>query len=140
MEKESLALKKCVATEDLHGLSKRLMAMFTYLRMYDERTKSLPPPEPVFLQAMICTGMYKEICPLPQTVKINPAVDYLMALDKEAEIVPDNTIMSLPIVEVCSDCNDCQRLLKKCPTPVGRLKETDVVPIMMPMEWSEPMN
>lgn len=141
MEKESLALKKCVARKDLHGLhglSRRLMAMFTYLQTYDERTKSLLLPRPEFLQAMICTGMYKEICPLPQTVKIDPAVDYLMALDKEAEIVPDNTITSLPIVEVWGDCENCQKLLKECPTPDVRLEETDVVPIMMPMEWSEP--
>ena len=47
-------LVRFLTTRDLHGVSKRLMGM------YEEETKSLPPPEGVVLRAMICTGMHKE--------------------------------------------------------------------------------
>lgn len=141
MQKEVPAFIKFLTSGETKGLSKRLLGMFTYLAMYDEETKSLPPPEPLVLRAMICTGMPKEICPLPQTVLIHPAIDYLVALAIEADVVPDDEIMRRPVFRVHGDCEECQRLLKEYPAnhPVV-LDKTEVIDVLMPVKWSEPVD
>ena len=138
MEKELPALENCVTTGDLRGLSKRQKAMFYYLRRCGKEAKSPPTPEAVDLHAMVCTGVYKEIFPLHEKSKVDPAMDYLTFLVEEGETVADDEIESRPIVKVRGDCEDCQQLLNECPTPVGSLKKTEVVYIMMPWNWDEP--
>lgn len=141
MKKEVPALIKCVTTGNPDSVSKRIKGIFTYLSRYDPNTKTLPSPEPVELRAMICCGLTKEMLPLPVTIKVHPALDYLMVLLDEAEIVPDDDIMKRPVLKVHGYCDECQRLLSVCPTPkdVG-LSKKEIMYVMMPMEWSEPVN
>lgn len=117
-----------------------IMGTFTYLGRYDQETRTLPPPEPVEFRAMNCNGVTKEMLLLPVAIKVHPAMDYLMALLKEADIVPDDDIMKRPVLKLHGDCQKCQKLLNVCSTPrdVG-LSKTEVMYLMMPMEWSEPV-
>ena len=138
MEKELPALENCVTTGNLRDLSKRQKAMFHYLRRCGKEAKSPPSPEPVDLLAMVCTGMTKEMFPLHEKPKVDPAMDYLTFMVEEGETVADDEIESRPIVKVRGDCEYCQQLLNECPTPVGSLKKTEVLCIMMPWKWDEP--
>ena len=141
MKKELPALIKCLTTGNSEQVSKRLLGIFTYLTKCDPQTKTLPPPEPVELRAMICCGLTKEMLPLPTTIKTHPAFDFLKILLAEAEFVPDDAICERPVFKVYGLCDQCQRLLRECPTKkdVG-LGSTEVMYVMMPAEWSEPVD
>lgn len=80
MKREVPALIKCVTTGNPDQVSKRIMGIFTYLSKYEFDIKTLPPPEPVELRAMICCGLTKEMLPLPMTIKTHPALDFLTTL------------------------------------------------------------
>ena len=74
--------------------------------------------------------------PLPTAVKIHPAFDFLKILLAEAEIVSEEALC-----EVYGRCDECQTLLRECPSKkdVG-LGPTEVMYVMMPAEWSEPVD
>ena len=141
MSKELPALLRCLTTGNSDRVSKRLLGIFTYLTKWDPQTRTLPPPEPIELRAMICCGLTKEMLPLPTAVKIHPAFDFLKILLAEAEIVPDDALCERPVFKVYGRCDECQKLLRECPTKkdVG-LSPTEVMYVMMPPEWSEPIN
>ena len=135
MKKEVMALIKCVTTGNPDQVSKWIMGIFTYLSRYNPDTKTLSPPEPVELRATICCGMMKEMLPLPVTIKVDPALEFLMTLLDKCEIMPDEEIYKRPVFKVHGRCNECQRLLMVCSTKkdVG-LSKTEVMYVMMPME------
>ena len=141
MKKELPALIKRLTMGNSDQVSKRLLGIFSYLTKYDPQTKTLPPPEPIELQAMICCGLTKEMLPLPTAIKVHPSFDFSKILLAEAEIVPDEAICERPVFKVYSRCDECQRLLRECPTEkdVG-LGPTEVMYVMMPAEWSEPID
>jgi len=141
MKKEVPALIKCVTTGNPDQVRKRIVGIFTYLSRYDTDTKTLPPPETVELRAIICCGMTKEMLPLPMMITVHPALDFLMTLLDEVEIVLDEEIYKQPVSKVHGGCEECQSLLPVCPTKndVG-LSQTEVVYVMMPMDWSEPID
>ena len=74
-------------------------------------------------------------------VKIHPAFDFLKILLAEADIVPDEDIKIRPVFKVYGRCDECQKLLRECPTKkdVG-LGPTEVMYVMMPPEWCEPVD
>ena len=113
----------------------------TWLWKWNAKTKTLLPPEPIELRAMICCGLTKEMLPLPTDIKIHPAVDFLKNLLAEADIVPDDDIQVRPGVTVYGRCEQCQTMLSECPTEkdVG-LGATEVMYVMMPPEWCEPVD
>ena len=141
MSKELPALLRCLSTGNSDRISKRLLGIFSYLTKWDPETQTLPPPEPIELRAMICCGLTKEMLPLPTAVKIHPAFDFLKILLAEAEIVSDHDIKIRPVFKVYGKCDECQNLLRECPTKkdVG-LSPTEVMYVMMPPEWSEPVD
>ena len=141
LSKELPALFRCMTTGNSDRVSKRLLGIFTYLTKWDPQTQTLPPPEPIELRAMICCGLTKEMLPLPTAVKIHPAFDFLKILLTEADIVPDEDIKLRPVFKVYGRCDECQNLLRECPTKkdVG-LGPTEVMYVMLPYEWSEPVN
>ena len=93
-------------------MSKRLLGIFTYLTKWDPKTKTLPPPEPIELRAMICCGLTKEMLPLPTAIKIHPASDFLKILLAEADTVPDDYIQVRPVFKVYGRCEQCQKMLR----------------------------
>lgn len=107
MEKEVPALMRCVTTGNPDGLSKTLMCMFSYIGLYDRTSKTLPPPYPVVLRAMVCTGMY--LCPLPDSVKVHPAMDHFMASLREGDVIPDEDGRSLKYMKIAKNVNDCSK-------------------------------
>ena len=139
--KELPALIKCLTTGNARGVSKRLLGIFTYLTKYDPKTKRCPPLEPVELRAMICCGLTKEMLHLATAIKTHPSFDFLKILLAEAEIVPDDAICERPVFKVYGKCDECQRLLRECPTKkdVG-LGPSEVMYVMMAAEWSEPVD
>ena len=141
MKKELPALLRCLTTGNSDKVSKRLLGIFSYLTKYDMETKTLPPPEPIELRAMICCGLTKEMLPLPTAIKVHPSFDFLKILLTEADIVPDDDIQVRPVFKVYGRCDECQRMLRQCPTDkdVG-LGATEVMYVMMPPEWSEPID
>ena len=141
LSKELPALLRCMTTGNSDRVSKRLLGIFTYLTKWDPQTQTLPPPEPIELRAMICCGLTKEMLPLPTAVKIHPAFDFLKILLTEADIVPDEEITLRPVFKVYGRCDECQNLLRECPTKkdVG-LGPTEVMYVMLPYEWSEPVD
>ena len=141
LSKELPALLRCMTTGNSDRVSKRLLGIFTYLTKWDPKTQTLPPPEPIELRAMICCGLTKEMLPLPTAVKIHPAFDFLKILLAEAEIVPEEALCERPVFKVYGRCDECQKLLRECPTEkdVG-LGPTEVMYVMMPAEWSEPVD
>ena len=141
LSKELPALLRCMTTGNSDRVSKRLMGIFSYLTKWDPQTQTLPPPEPIELRAMICCGLTKEMLPLPTAVKIHPAFDFLKILLAEAEIVPDEALCERPVFKVYGRCDECQTLLRECPTEkdVG-LSPTEVMYVMMPAEWSDPVD
>jgi len=141
MSKEVPALLRCLTTGKSDHVSKRLLGIFTYLTKYDVDTKTLPPPEPIELRAMICCGLTKEMLPLPTTIKHHPAFDFLKILLAEADIVPDEDIQVRPVFKVHVKCEQCQTMLRECPTKkdVG-LSATEIMYVMMPPEWSDPVD
>ena len=141
MNKELPALLRCMTTGNSDRVSKRLLGIFTYLTKWDPQTQTLPPPTPIELRAMICCGLTKEMLPLPTAVKIHPAFDFLKILLTEADIVPDEEITLRPVFKVYGRCDECQTLLRECPTKkdVG-LTPTEVMYVMLPYEWSEPVD
>ena len=141
MSKELPALLRCLSTGNSDRISKRLLGIFSYLTKWDPETQTLPPPEPIELRAMICCGLTKEMLPLPTAVKIHPAFDFLKILLAEAEIVPEEALCERPVFKVYGRCDECQKLLRECPTEkdVG-LSPTEVMYVMMPAEWSEPVD
>ena len=141
LSKELPALLRCMTTGNSDRVSKRLLGIFTYLTKWDPQTQTLPPPEPIELRAMICCGLTKEMLPLPTAVKIHPAFDFLKILLAEAEIVSDEALCERPVFKVYGRCDECQTLLRECPTKkdVG-LGPTEVMYVMMPAEWSEPVD
>ena len=141
LSKELPALLKCMTTGNSDRVSKRLLGIFTYLTKWDPKTQTLPPPEPIELRAMICCGLTKEMLPLPTAVKIHPAFDFLKILLAEAEIVPEEALCERPVFKVYGRCDECQKLLRECPSKkdVG-LGPTEVMYVMMPAEWSEPVD
>ena len=141
MEKELPALLRCLTTGNSDRVSKRLLGIFTYLTKWDPKTKTLPPPEPIVLRAIICCGLTKEMLPLPTAIKIHPAFDFLKILLAEADIVPDDDIQVRPVFKVYGRCEQCQTMLSQCPTKkdVG-LGATEVMYVMMPPEWCEPVD
>ena len=141
MSKELPALLRCLTTGNSDRVSKRLLGIFTYLTKWNPKTQTLPPPEPIELRAMICCGLTKEMLPLPTAVKIHPAFDFLKILLAEAEIVPEEALCVRPVFKVYGRCDECQKLLRECPTKkdVG-LGPTEVMYVMMPAEWSEPID
>ena len=141
LSKELPALLRCLTTGNTDRVSKRLLGIFTYLTKWNPKTKTLPPPEPIELRAMICCGLTKEMLPLPTAVKIHPAFDFLKILLAEAEIVPDDALCERPVFKVYGRCDECQALLRECPTKkdVG-LAPTEVMYVMMPAEWAEPVD
>ena len=141
MNKELPALLRCMTTGNSDRVSKRLLGIFTYLTKWDPQTQTLPPPEPIELRAMICCGLTKEMLPLPTAVKIHPAFDFLKILLAEAEIVPEEALCERPVFKVYGRCDECQKLLRECPTEkdVG-LSPTEVMYVMMPAEWSDPVD
>ena len=141
MSKELPALLKCMTTGNSDRVSKRLLGIVTYLTKWDPKTQTLLPPEPIELRAMICCGLIKEMLPLPTAVKIHPAFDFLKILLAEADIVPDEDIKIRPVFKVYGRCDECQKLLRECPTEkdVG-LGPTEVMYVMLPAEWSEPVD
>ena len=130
-----------MTTGNSDRISKRLMGIFSYLTKWDPVTKTLPPPEPIELRAMICCGLTKEMLPLPTAVKIHPAFDFLKILLAEADIVSDEALYERPVFKVYGRCDECQALLRECPTKkdVG-LGPTEVMYVMMPPEWTEPVD
>ena len=50
-------------------------------------------------------------------------------------------IKTRPVFKVYGRCDECQKLLRECPTKkdVG-LSPTEVMYVMMPPEWSEPID
>lgn len=116
MKREVPALIKCVTTGNPDQVSKRIMGIFTYLSRYEFDTKTLPPPEPVELRAMICCGLTKEMLPLPMTIKTHPALDFLTTLLDKAEVVSDEDLFVRPVFKVYDRCEQCQRLLRDCPS------------------------
>ena len=141
MEKELPALLRCLTTGNSNKISKRLLGIFTYLTKWDPKTKTLPPPEPIELRAMICCRLTKEMLPLPTAIKIRPAFNFLKILLAEADIVPDDDIQVCPVFKVYGRCEQCQTMLSECPTKkdVG-LDATEVMYVMMPPEWCEPVD
>ena len=141
MNKELPVLLRCLTTGNSDRVSKRLLGIFTYLTKWDPQTQTLPPPEPIELRAMICCGLTKEMLPLPTAVKIHPAFDFLKILLAEADIVPDEDIKIRPVFKVYGRCDECQSLLRECPSKkdVG-LDSTEVMYVMLPFEWSEPVD
>ena len=141
LSKELPALLRCLTTGNSDRVSKRLLGIFTYLTKWDPKTQTLPPPTPIELRAMICCGLTKEMLPLPAALKIHPAFDFLKILLAEAEIVSEEAIKTRPVFKVYGQCDECQKLLRECPTKkdVG-LSPTEVMYVMMPPEWSEPIN
>ena len=141
LNKELPALLRCLTTGNSDRLSKRLLGIFSYLTKWDPKTQTLPPPEPVELRAMICCGLTKEMLPLPTALKIHPAFDFLKILLAEAEIVPEEALCERPVFKVYGRCAECQKLLRECPTEknVG-LGPTEVMYVMMPAEWSNPVD
>ena len=141
MSKELPALLRCLSTGNSDRISKRLLGIFSYLTKWDPETQTLPPPEPIELRAMICCGLTKEMLPLPTAVKIHPAFDFLKILLAEAEIVSDEALCERPVFKVYGRCDECQNLLRECPTEkdVG-LSPTEVMYVMMPAEWSDPVD
>ena len=129
LNKELPALLKCLTTGNSEQVSKRLLGIFTYLTKWNPKTQTLPPPEPIELRAMICCGLSKEMLPLPTEVKVHPAFDFLKILLAEVEIVPDEALSERPVFKVYGRCDECQRLLRECPT--------EVMYVMMPAEWTE---
>ena len=99
------------------------------------------PPEPIELRAMICCGLTKEMLPLPTAIRIHPAFDFLKILLAEADIVPDDDIQVRPVFKVYGRCEQCQTMLSECPTKkdVG-LGATEVMYVMIPPEWCEPVD
>ena len=140
LSKELPALLRCMTTGNSDRVSKRLMGIFSYLTKWDPVTKTLPPPEPIELRAMICCGLTKEMLPLPTAVKIHPAFDFLKILLTEADIVSDEALYERPVFKVYGRCDECQALLRECPTKrdVG-LGPTEVMYVMMPADWTEPV-
>jgi len=141
MNKEVPAILRCLTTGNLDQVSKRLLGIFTYLTKYNPQTQRCPPPEPIELRAMICCGLTKEMLPLPTAIKIHPTFDFLKILLAEATIVPDDDLNVRPVFKVYGKCEQCQKLLRECPTKknVG-LGPSEVMYVMMPPEWSEPVN
>ena len=141
MEKELPALLRCLTTGNSDKISERLLGIFTYLTKWDPKTKTLPPPEPIELRAMICCGLIKEMLPLPTAIRIHPAFDFLKILLAEADIVPDDDIKVRPVFKVYGRCEQCQAMLSECPTEkdVG-LGATEVMYVMMPPECCEPVD
>ena len=141
MKKELPALLRCLTTGNSDKISKRLLGIFSYLTKYNMETKTLPPPEPIELRAMICCGLTKEMLPLPTAIKIHPSFDFLKILLTEADIVPDDDIHVRPVFKVYGRCEQCQKMLRECPTDkdVG-LSATEVMYVMMPPEWSDPID
>ena len=141
LSKELPALLRCLTTGNSDRVSKRLLGIFMYLTKWNPKTQTLPPPEPIELRAMICCGLTKEMLPLPTAVKIHPAFDFLKILLAEAEIVPEEALYERPVFKVYGQCDECQRLLRECPTKkdVG-LGPTEVMYVMMPAEWSQPVD
>ena len=108
MKKEVPALIKCITTGNPDQVSKRIMGIFKYLYLrYDPETKTLPPPEPVELRAMICRGMTEEMLPLPMSIKTHPALDFLMTLLDEADVVSDDDLCKRPVFKVYGSCDEC---------------------------------
>ena len=132
MKKEVPALIKCVTTGNPDQVNKWIMGIFTYLSRYNPDTKTLPPPEPVELRAMICCGMMKEMLPLPMTIKVHRALDFLMTLLDKCEIVPDEEICKRPVFKVHGECDECQRLLMACPTKKDVGLSKTCMYVMMP--------
>ena len=141
LSKELPALLRCLTTGNSDRVSKRLLGIFTYLTKWDPKTQTLPPPEPIELRAMICCGLTKEMLPLPTAVKIHPAFDFLKILLAEAEIVPEEALCERPVFKVYGRCDEYQKLLRECPTKkdVG-LGPTEVMYVMMPPEWADPID
>ena len=141
LKKELPALLRCLTTGNSDQVSKRLLGIFSYLTKYDMETKTLPPPEPIELRAMICCGLTKEMLPLPTAIKVHPSFDFLKILLTEADIVPDEDILVRPVFKVYGRCEQCQTMLRQCPTDkdVG-LGATEVMYVMMPPEWTEPIH
>ena len=141
LSKELPALLRCLTTGNSDRVSKRLLGIFSYLTKWDPKTQTLPPPEPIELRAMICCGLTQEMLPLPTAVKIHPAFDFLKILLAEAEIVSDEALCERPVFKVYGRCDECQTLLRECPSKkdVG-LGPTEVMYVMIPAEWSEPVD
>ena len=141
LSKELPALLRCLTTGNSDRVSKRLLGIFTYLTKWDPNTQTLPPPTPIELRAMICCGLTKEMLPLPTALKIHPAFDFLKILLAEAEIVSEEAIKTRPMFKVYGRCDECQKMLLECPAKkdVG-LSPTVVMYVMMPPEWSEPID
>ena len=141
LSKELPALLRCLTTGNSDRVSKRLLGIFTYLTKWDPNTQTLPPPTPIELRAMICCGLTKEMLPLPTSLKIHPAFDFLKILLAEAEIVSEEAIKTRPVFKVYGRCDECQKMLRECPAKkdVG-LSPTEVMYVMMPPEWSEPID
>ena len=112
MEKELPALLRCLTTGNSDRVSKRLLGIFTYLTKWDPKTKTLPPPEPIELRAMICCGLTKEMLPLPTAIKIHPAFEFLKILLAEADIVPDDDNQVRPVFKDYGLCEQCQKMLR----------------------------
>ena len=64
-----------------------------------------------------------------------------MRLLDEGDIMLNEEIYKHPVSKVHGRCWVCQRLLTVCPTKkdVG-LSQTEVMYVMMPMDWSEPID
>ena len=137
LEKEVPGIVRTLSTGNSRGLSKRLLGIYSYLLQYDMETKTFPPPTPIELQAMICTGMTKEMLPLPGRIKVHPSYDFLKVYLAEADVVTNEALCTYPVFKVYGKCDECQTLLRQCPTQkdVG-LSSTEVMYIMMPEEWT----
>ena len=88
MNKELPALLPRLATGNSDRVSKRLLGIFTYPTKYNMETKTLPPPEPIELRAMICCGLTKEMLPLPMTIKVHPAFEFFEDLTRGSRHCP----------------------------------------------------
>ena len=141
MEKELPGIILTLTTGHSDRLSKRLLGIFGYLHQYNMDTKTLPPPTPIELRAMICCGLTKEMLPLPTAIKTHPCFDFLKILLTEADVVSKEALCTHPVFKVYGRCDQCQTLLRQCPTKrdVG-LSPTEVMYIMMPEEWTEPID
>lgn len=75
------------------------------------------------------------------TMKVHPALEFLMTLMDEAEIVSNDEIATRPVLKMHGSCDECQRLVSVCPTKKdAALSKTEVMYVMMPMEWGEPVD
>ena len=141
MDKEVPGIVHTLTTGNTDRLSKRLLGIYGYLSQYDMKTKTLPPPTPIELRAMICCGLTKEMLPLPTAIKVHPAYDFLKIYLAEADVVTKEALCTYPVFKVYGKCDQCQILLRQCPSQqeVG-LASTEVMYIMMPEEWTDPLD